>query len=43
MKTRSRDGEEPTKRAKGLMLEADVIFVVTFYSITHTKSYKRMC
>jgi len=37
MKTRSRDGEEPTKRARELMLEADVIFAVTFYSITHTK------
>ena len=37
MKTRNRDGEEPTKRARELMLEADVIFAVTFYSITHTK------
>jgi hypothetical protein len=38
MKTRSRDGEEPTKRARELMLEADVIFAATFYSITHTKT-----
>jgi leucyl aminopeptidase (aminopeptidase T) len=38
MKTRSRDGEEPTKRARELMLEADVIFAVTFYSLTHTKA-----
>ena len=38
MKTRNRDGEEPTKRARELMLEADVIFAVTFYSITHTKA-----
>ena len=38
MKTRSRDGKEPTKRARELMLEADVIFAVTLYSITHTKT-----
>jgi len=40
MKTRSRDGEEPTKRARELMLEADVIFAVTFYSLTHTKAVR---
>ncbi|MFZ8829997.1 MAG: aminopeptidase, partial [Candidatus Aenigmatarchaeota archaeon] len=40
MKTRSRDGEEPTKRARELMLEADVVFAVTFYSITHTKAVR---
>jgi aminopeptidase len=40
MKTRSRDGEEPTKRARELMLEADVVFAVTFYSITHTKTVR---
>jgi len=40
MKTRSRDGEEPTKRARELMLEADVILAVTRYSITHTKAVK---
>ena len=41
MKTRSRDGEEPTKRAKELMLEADVILAVTLYSLTHTKAVKK--
>jgi len=40
MKTRSRDGEEPTKRAKELMLEADVILAITLYSLTHTKAVK---
>jgi leucyl aminopeptidase (aminopeptidase T) len=40
MKTRSRDGEEPTKKARELMLEADVIFGATFYSITHTKAVR---
>jgi len=40
MKTRSRDGQEPTRRARELMLEADVILAVTRYSITHTKAVK---
>jgi leucyl aminopeptidase (aminopeptidase T) len=40
MKTRSRDGEEPTRKARELMLEADVIFAATFYSITHTKAVR---
>jgi len=40
MKTRSRDGEEPTKKARELMLKADVIVAVTLYSLTHTKTVK---
>ncbi|MDT7859084.1 MAG: aminopeptidase [Candidatus Aenigmarchaeota archaeon] len=40
MKTRSRDGEEPTRRGRELMLESDVIFAITFYSITHTKTVR---
>ena len=40
MKTRSRDGEEPTRKARELMLQADVILAVTLYSLTHTKAVK---
>jgi len=40
MKTRSRDGEEPTRRVREPMLKADVILAVTLYSLTHTKAVK---
>lgn len=40
MKTRSRDGEEPTEMAYKFMLKADVIIAVTSYSITHTRAVR---
>jgi hypothetical protein len=40
MKTRSRDGEEPTEMAYKVMLKADVIIAVTSYSITHTRAVR---